>query len=338
MQDALMMDVPFVYAIFRYFASLCDKLPSGMYDRGNTYGLEVREPFGVVAGILPFNWPPIHTGGKIAPAIAVGNTVILKPGEQAPLTCMRIVEILQTVLPPNVVQCVPGAGTEIPQTLASHPLVKKVSLTGSTAAGIAVSKIAADNLTPLTLELGGKNAFLVFQDADLDLAISSALEGAFFNKGEACTASSRLLIHQSIYEEFVSRLGAAVKKLKVGNGMDKSTHVGPCVSKIQQQKVSEYIQIGEEEGAVIAAQAPLPSDPACKDGYFVPPTLFKNVSREMTIANEEIFGPVVTATSFESEEEAVSIANSSLYGLTSVVFTRDSEKALRVARKIDVGM
>jgi acyl-CoA reductase-like NAD-dependent aldehyde dehydrogenase len=156
MQDALTGDVPFVYKVFRYFASLCDKLPSAMYDRGNMYGLEIREPFGVAAAILPFNWPPIHTGGKIAPAIAVGNTVVLKPGEQAPLTSTRIVEILQTVLPPNVVQCVPGAGTEIPQTLASHPLVKKVSLTGSTAAGIAVSKIAAGHLTSLTLELAAR--------------------------------------------------------------------------------------------------------------------------------------------------------------------------------------
>jgi acyl-CoA reductase-like NAD-dependent aldehyde dehydrogenase len=338
MQDALMFDVSFVSGIFRYFASLCDKLPSGMYDRGNTYGLEFREPFGVCAGILPFNWPPIHTGGKIAPAIAVGNTFVLKPGEQAPLCSMRIVEILQTVLTPNVVQCVPGAGPEVPQVLASHPLVKKVSLTGSTAAGIAVSKTVADNLTPLTLELGGKNAFLIFEDADLDNAVAASLEGAFFNKGEACTASSRLLIHISLYEVFVSRLGAAVKKLVVGNGMDKSTHVGPCVSKIQQQKVLNYIRIGENEGAVIAAQAPLSTDPACKDGFFVPPTLFKDVTRDMTIAKEEIFGPVVTAIPFFTEEGALSIANSSEYGLTAAVFTKDSERGLRVARKLDVGM
>ncbi|TVY65510.1 Aldehyde dehydrogenase citD [Lachnellula suecica] len=338
MQDALMFDVSFVSQIFRYFASLCDKLPSAMYDRGNTYGLEFREPYGVCAGILPFNWPPIHTGGKIAPAIAVGNTFVLKPGEQAPLTAMRIVEILQTVLPPNVVQCVPGAGPEVPQTLASHPLVKKVSLTGSTAAGIAVSKIAADNLTPMTLELGGKNAFLIFEDADLDLAVAASLEGAFFNKGEACTASSRLLIHDSLYEDFVSRLGAAVKKLVVGNGMDKATHVGPVVSRIQQQKVLEYIRVGEKEGAVIAAQAPLPTDPASKDGFFVPPTLFRDVTRDMRIAQEEIFGPVVTATAFATEEEAISIANSSEYGLTAGIFSRDSEKAMRVARKLDVGM
>jgi acyl-CoA reductase-like NAD-dependent aldehyde dehydrogenase len=292
----------------------------------------------MIGGTLPFNWPPIHTGGKIAPAIAVGNTFVLKPGEQAPLCSMRIVEILQTVLPPNVVQCVPGAGPEVPQVLASNPLVKKVSLTGSTGAGIAVSKTVADNLTPLTLELGGKNAFLIFEDADLDNAIAASLEGAFFNKGEACTASSRLLIHQSLYDEFVLRLGAAVKKLVVGNGVDKSTHVGPCVSKIQQQKVLNYIRIGEKEGAVIAAQAPLSTDPACKDGFFVPPTLFKNVTRDMTIAKEEIFGPVVTATSFSTEEEALSIANSSEYGLTAGVFTKDSERGLRVARKLDVGM
>jgi acyl-CoA reductase-like NAD-dependent aldehyde dehydrogenase len=172
----------------------------------------------------------------------------------------------------------------------------------------------------------------------LDLAVATSLEGAFFNKGEACTASSRLLIHESIYDEFVSRLGAAVEKLVVGNGLDKGTHVGPVVSKVQQQKVLEYIRIGEKEGAVISAQAPLSKDPALKDGFFVPPTLFKNVTRDMRIANEEMFGPVVIATSFSTEEEAVSIANSSQYGLTSAVFTKDTERGLRLARKIDVGM
>ncbi len=175
------------------------------------------------AGILPFNWPPIHTGGKAAPAIACGNTIILKPGEQAPLTVMRIVEILQTVLPPNVVQAVPGLGPEVPQILASHPLVKKLSLTGSTASGAAAARTAASHVIPTTLELGGKNAFVIFEDADLERAISDSLEGVFFNKGEACTASSRLLVHSSIYDKFVERLGAMTSKLKTGNGMDKST-------------------------------------------------------------------------------------------------------------------
>ena len=337
-QDALAMDVNFLIGVFRYFGSLIDKLPTQFFDQGSVLCTVVREPLGVCAGILPFNWPPIHTGGKIAPAIAAGNTMIIKPGEQAPLTAMRIVEILQTVLPPNVVQTVPGLGPEVPQALVSHPKVKMVSFTGSTAVGSAVSKTAADTVTPVLLELGGKNAFIVFEDADLDIAISTALEGAFFNKGEACTAASRILVHCSLYNEFVERLGAGVKKLVVGNGMDSATHVGPCVSKPQQQKVLEYIRLGQEEGAEIVAQAPLPKDPACKDGFFVPPTLFKGVERDMRIAKEEMFGPVVTVTSFESEDEAVSITNESTYGLTACIFTRDMERSNRVSRKVDVGM
>ncbi|KAH7419191.1 dehydrogenase [Cadophora sp. MPI-SDFR-AT-0126] len=317
-QDALLFDVTFVRDIFRYYGSIVDKLPSEFYDRGSVYCQVVREPLGVVAGILPFNWPPIHTGGKIAPAIAVGNTIILKPGEQAPLTVMRIVEILQTVLPPNVVQTVPSAGPEIPQLLATHPLIKKISLTGSTAAGAAAAKSAASHVIPSTLELGGKNAFLIFEDADLDRAVADALEGAFFNKGEACTAASRLLVHRSIHDVFVERLGKVVSKLVVGNGMSKETHVGPSVSRAQQERVLNYIEIGNAEGAKIAAQASLPSDPACKDGYFVPPTLFTGVTRDMRIAKEEIFGPVVTVLKFENEKEALSIANESDYGLTCV--------------------
>jgi acyl-CoA reductase-like NAD-dependent aldehyde dehydrogenase len=264
--------------------------------------------------------------------------MIIKPGEQAPLTAMRIVEILQTVLPPNVVQAVPGLGPEVPQALVSHPAVKMVSFTGSTASGSAVSKTAADTVTPVLLELGGKNAFIVFEDADLDYAISTALEGAFFNKGEACTAASRILVHRSLHDDFVKRLGVGVQKLVVGNGMDPATHVGPCVSRTQQQKVLEYIRIGKEEGAEIVAQAPLPKDSSCKDGFFVPPTLFKGVKRDMRIAKEEIFGPVVTVTPFDTEDEAISITNESAYGLTACIFTRDMERSNRVSRKVDVGM
>lgn len=337
-QDALAFDINFVIGIFRYFASLIDKLPSQFYDRGSTYTTVFYEPYGVCAGILPFNWPPIHTGGKLAPALAAGNTMILKPGEQAPLTCIRIIEILNEVLPPDVVQFVPGLGPEVPQALVTSPDVHCVSFTGSTKAGAAVAKSAASTITPLTLELGGKNALVVFEDADLDRALKDALEGGFFNKGEACTAMSRLLVHHSIHDEFVKRLGAAVKKVRAGNGMDASTHVGPCVSKAQQQRVLEYLKIGQEEGAVIAGQGTISSDPTISKGFFVPPTLLANVKRTMRIAKEEMFGPVQTVTPFQDEDEAVSILNESEYGLTAAIFTKDMERALRVSRKIDVGM
>lgn len=337
-QDALQFDIKFLPSVFRYFGSLIDKLPLQFYDKGSTYCTVIREPLGICAGILPFNWPPIHTGGKLAPALAAGNTMILKPGEQAPLTVMRIVEILQTVLPPNVVQAVPGFGPEVPQALVSHPAVKMVSFTGSTSGGAAVGKTASSTITPVVLELGGKNAFIVFDDADLEAAVRAALEGAFFNKGEACTAASRILVEQSIYDQFVERLATGVRKIVVGNGMEKSTHVGPCVSKAQQERVLQYIQIGREEGAELVAQAQMPQDPGCRNGFFVAPTLFKGVTENMRIFQEEMFGPVVTVTSFESEEEAIKLTNSSQYGLTGIIFSSNSERCTRVSRKIEVGM
>jgi acyl-CoA reductase-like NAD-dependent aldehyde dehydrogenase len=337
-QDALMFDCTFLVKSFQYFGSLVDKLPSEFYDQGSVYATVVYEPFGVCAGILPFNWPPVHTGGKLAPSLAAGNTMILKPGEQAPLTVLRICEVLETVLPKDVVQVVPGIGIEVPQVLTTHPLIKMVSMTGSTPAGAATAKSASDTIKPVVLELGGKNASVVFEDADFDRAVRDAVEGAFFNKGEACTASSRLLVQCSIYDHFVKNLAAGVHKLIVGNGMDPKTHVGPCVSKKQQERVLNYIEIGKDAGAEIAAQGNLPSDPACKNGFFVPPTVFKNVTRDMRIVQEEMFGPVVTVTPFDTEEEAISITNESKYGLVAYVYTRDHERALRISRKIDAGV
>lgn len=264
--------------------------------------------------------------------------MILKPGEQAPLTVLRIVELLNTVLPPGVLQAVPGLGPEVPQTLVSHPTVKMASFTGSTAGGAAVAKTASALVKPVVLELGGKNAFIVFEDADIDRAVRDALEGSFFNKGEACTAASRLIIQESIYDKFVDALASGVRKLKVGNGMDKSTHVGPCVSKAQQERVLRYLKIGKEEGAVVAAESSIPNDPTLKDGFFVPATLFANVKRTMTVAQDEVFGPVAMAIPFSDEADALSIANDSRYGLTAILYTKDMEKGLRVSRKLEAGM
>lgn len=336
--DALVFDIAFLVNSFRFFGSVADKLPTQFYDQGSVYSAVVYEPFGVCAGILPFNWPPVHTGGKLAPCLAAGNTMVLKPGDQAPLTVMRIVEIVNIVLPPDVVHAVPGVGPEVPNALVINPLVKKVSFTGSTAAGAAVGKSAADTITPTVMELGGKNAFIVFDDADLDQAVRDALEGAFFNKGEACTASSRIIVQDGIYDRFVAKLSAGVLKLRTGSGLDNDTHVGPCVSKPQQQKVLGYIKLGQEEGAEIAAQAELPRDPACASGFFVPPTLFKNVKRTMRIAQEEMFGPVATVMRFTTEDEAISVTNESPYGLVAAVYTESMTRGLRCVRRVDVGM
>lgn len=323
---------------FEYFGGLIGNLPGVLLDFGPIYCSVWLEPYGVVGGILPFNWPPIHTAAKAAPALAVGNTVVLKPGEQAPLTVMRIVELLQEVFPRDVIHAVPGQGPITGQALASHPLVRKLSFTGASATGMAVLKLAAENLTPAFLELGGKNPLVIFADADLDAVIAGAIEGAFYNQGEACTAASRIIVHRSLYDEVVERLGEAVERIRVGDGADPATHVGPLVTRQQQQRVLDYIELGRQEGAVIAAQGKLPEDPRLKDGFFVPPTLFAGVRPDMRIASEEIFGPVTCVIPFTDPDEAVSIANGTDYGLVAAIYTRSHELALRTARQIDAGI
>jgi acyl-CoA reductase-like NAD-dependent aldehyde dehydrogenase len=336
--DARNIDIAILIGEFRFFGDVVDKLPDELYDRGNVYVKVVREPLGVVGGIIPFNWPPIHTGGKIAAPLAMGNTVVLKPSEQAPLTTMRIIELLNAVLPPDVLHAVPGLGPTTGQALAAHPLVRKVSFTGSAPAGAAVMKTAANNITQVLLELGGKNPLIVFDDADIDRVVRASLEGGYFNKGEACTAASRVIVQRGIHDKFIDRLSAGVRALKTGSGADPTTHVGPCVTRTQQQKVLDYIRIGVEEGASIAAQGPLPQDPELANGFYVAPTLFDGVTRDMRIAKEEIFGPVVSVITFDTEEEALSIANESEYGLLSSVYTSDAERLFRVARGIEAGM
>ena len=342
-QDALAFDINFLVSIFRFFASLCDKLPGEFYQRGSVNATVIYEPFGVCVGILPFNWPPIHFGGKTAPALAAGNVMILKPGEQAPLTVIRMCEIISEVLPPDVVQVLPGLGPDVPSALIKHDLVRMVSFTGSTVAGAKAAETAAKTVTPVVLELGGKNAFVVFDDVeDVDQAVGYALEGAFFNKGEACTAASRMLVQKGVYKQFCEKLAAGVKKLKSGNGLDPSTHVGPQVSKAQQERVLSYLQKTtelEKEGKVkIAGQGQLPDDPACKNGYFVQPTLIIDVARDLVIAQEEMFGVLVTVTPFETEDEAIDIVNESRYGLTSIIFSQNSERCWRFSKRVDVGL
>lgn len=337
--DALAGDTTVLILIFRYYASIVDKLPGDHHDQGAFYTSVIYEPFGVCAAIVPFNWPPMHTGGKVAPALAAGNTIVLKPSEQAPLTLIRIVDIISEVLPKDVVQVVPGLGPSVPQALVEHPQVRMVSFTGSSPVGSKVAEAAGRGIKPVVLELGGKNAFVVFEDSDLERALPVAIEGAFFNKGEACTATSRFLVQKKLYPQFCERLADAVQKLKVGSGMDPATHVGPSVEKAQQERVLEYIERARQDPDVkIAAQAELPSDPALKNGFFVPPTLIVDVPRTSVWAREEMFGPVATVTPFETEQEALSIVNESEYGLTCAIFSKDHERCLRFSRKADVGM
>jgi acyl-CoA reductase-like NAD-dependent aldehyde dehydrogenase len=331
-------DINFCIASFAFFGGLADKLPGAAIDLGPVVAHTVHEPYGVVAGIIPFNWPPIHTAGKSAPALAAGNCVLLKPPEQDPLTIMRIVELLQDVLPADVLQVLPGAGPEAGAALAGHPMVEHLSFTGSTATGRAVLKLAADAMTPAVLELGGKNPFLVFEDADLGTAARGAVEGAFFNGGEACTAASRLLVHERVYDAFVERVAGAVRRLRVGAGRAAGTHVGPMVTAAHRDKVQAYIDKAVAEGATVAATAALPDDQALAGGYWVAPTLFTGVTPEMAIARDEVFGPVTAVLPFADEDEAVALANDTPYGLLAAVYTADHARARRVARRIDAGV
>ena len=334
--QARQFDVEAAIAIFDYFGSVVEVLPNQARDYGPVLDVTTLEPYGVIAGIVPFNWPPIHTAGKIAPALAVGNAVVLKPPEQTPSVVLRMVELIQSVLPDRVVHAVPSKG-EVGAKLAGHPLVGKVSFTGSPRTGAAVLRTTAANLTPTLMELGGKNPLVVFDDADLHEALLAAVDGGFFNQGEACTAASRILVQDSIYAEFAAKLCAAVSRLRVGDGADPATDVGPLVTQEQQQQVLEYLKIGEAEGARIAAQAPLPDDPQLADGFYVAPTVLTDVTPDMRVAREEIFGPVVALIRFSDEDEAVRIANDTPFGLVGAVFSQNTDRALRVSRQIRAG-
>lgn len=332
------IDVASCAQLFEYFGELIGNIPGTFLDLSPVYCSVWLEPFGVVGGILPFNWPPIHTAGKSAPALAVGNSMVLKPGEQAPLTVLRIVELLQEVFPEDILNAVAGRGPAAGQALASHPLVRKLSFTGASATGAAVLKAAADNLTPVFLELGGKNPLLIFADADMDAAVAGAIDGAFYNQGEACTAASRILVEDSIHDRFVSSLVEAAGRMPVGDGADPATRIGPMVTRQQQQRVLDYIRIGKEEGAQVAFEGELPDDPRLAGGFFVPPTVFVDVRPDMRIAREEIFGPVTCVLRFKDEAEAITLANDTDYGLMAAVYTGSEERGLRVARRIDAGM
>ena len=335
-RDARQFDLNYASATFEYFAGISGNLRGEVIPQGPIEARVVREPYGVVGAILPFNWPPIHFAAKAAPALAAGNTVVIKPGEQAPLTVLRLVELANQVLPRGVLNAVPGI--EAGAALASHPGLGRLSFTGASDTGRAVMTSAAQTLVLPTMELGGKNALLVFPDADLDVALASALEGLFFNQGQACTSTARLLLHEDIHDGFIERFSAATRRLVVGDGLDDSTDIGPMVDRRQQERVSSYIDIGVREGARIVAQASLPDDQRLRDGFFVAPTVFADVLPDMRIAQEEIFGPVACCMRFSTEQNAVEIANGTRYGLTAAVFTGDGQRAERVARRLEAGM
>jgi acyl-CoA reductase-like NAD-dependent aldehyde dehydrogenase len=336
MRDAARVDVVSSHSSFDYYAGIASTLHGEIIDQGPIEARIYYEPYGVAAAILPFNWPPIHFSKKCAPALAAGNTVVVKPGEQAPLAVLRLVEIANEVLPPGVINAVAGlaAGAE----LASHPGIERISFTGATATGRKVLESAAKNLTYATLELGGKNAFIVLDDADVDLAVRVAIEGMFYNQGEACTSTARLLVHQTRYDEFAEKFIVAADALKVGDPMDPSTDIGPMVDAKQQQRVEHYARDGVTQGAKLLWEGRIPSSSRFVYGFFVRPRILGDVTADMNVAQDEIFGPVASLMRFSDDDHAVEIANGTNYGLTAAICTQDEGRAARLARRLAVGM
>ncbi len=335
-RDALRVDVVSSHTSFDYYAGIADTVPGQIVDQGPIEARVTYEPYGVVAAILPFNWPPIHFSKKCAPALAVGNTVVLKPGEQAPLTVLRLAELANEVLPPGVINVVSGIGAG--PALVGHPRVERISFTGSTATGRRVLEGAAKNLTYATMELGGKNALLVLDDADLDQAVAVAIEGMFYNHGEACTSTSRIVVEEPLYDEFARRFVEATARLVVGDPLDETTDIGPMVDARQRDRVNHYIEVGLEEGATVLYRGDVPHESRLTEGYFVTPVVFGDVTASMTIAREEIFGPVACLMRAADDERALAIANDSDYGLTAAICARDESRAARLAERLEVGM
>lgn len=335
-RDALRVDVMSSHTSFDYYAGIADTVHGQVLDQGPIEARVTYEPYGVVAAILPFNWPPIHFSKKCAPAIAVGNTVVIKPGEQAPLTVLRLVEIANEVLPPGVINAV--SGMPAGPALASHPRIERISFTGATATGRRVMESAAKNLTYTTLELGGKNALVVLDDANIEEAVEIAIEGMFYNQGEACTSTSRILVHASLYEDFARRFVEAASRLIVGDPLDAATDIGPLVDARQQERVEHYVRQGIDEGATLLFEGTVPDARAFAQGFFVAPRVLGDVTPQMTVAQDEIFGPVACLMRFETDEEAIEIANGTQYGLTAAICTSDEVRAAQMAERLEVGM
>jgi len=303
--------------------------------RGLAAGVVVREPIGVVACIAPFNFPMTNCAGKIGPALACGNTVVVKPAPVDPLGVAELCRIVNAVLPPGVLNFVCGSGPDVGEALTTSPDVDMISFTGSTAVGRTIQAGAAPRLKRTLMELGGKSANIIFADADPAKALASAMQVWTFHTGQICIAGTRLLIEQSIYDEVTKKLAAAGPTLKIGDPHETGVVVGPLVSAAQRERVERFIARGKEEGATLACGGKRPAH--LQRGYFIEPTLFTGVRNDMTIAREEIFGPVIVAQPFRDEAEAIAMANDSDYGLYGYVWTGDAARGLRVARALRTG-
>ncbi len=326
---------------YRYFAGVADKLQGDSIPVSGPYlNYTLRVPLGVIAQITPWNHPLLISTKKIAPALATGNCIVLKPSEVTPVTLFELAKIFSDAgLPAGVFNVINGYGAKAGRALVSDPRVNKIDLTGGTETGKAIAKTAADNLTRVTFELGGKAPVIVFPDVDLQRAVDGAAFAMFVATGQTCVAGARVLVQRSRYEEFKARLVEKVAKLRIGGALDPNTQVGPVVSKAQLERVERYVAIGRKEKARLELGGSRPEGrPDLGDGYFYLPTIFSDVDPAMTIAQEEIFGPVLCIMPFDDEQHAIEIANNINFGLGASVWTRDITRAHRVAEKIEAGI
>jgi aldehyde dehydrogenase (NAD+) len=336
--ESRQIEVPAAAECFQYYAGWADKIHGETVPvKGNYLTYTLREPVGIVAAIVPWNFPLLLTAWKVAPALACGNVVIIKPASQTPLTALALADIATEVgLPPGVLNVVTGPGASLGQMIVEHPGIDKIAFTGDTSTGKGIMKGAADTLKRITLELGGKSPNIVFPDADIDAAIRGATTGIFYGKGEVCAAGSRLLVDKSIKSEFVEKVAARAKKMTPGDPLDPKTRLGAMSSKKQLETDLRYIELAKKEGAALVAGGGR-ADIGTGKGYFLQPTVFDGVTPKMTIAREEIFGPVLATIEFADVDEAIARANDSSYGLAAAVWTKDIKKAHYVARKLQAG-
>ncbi|WP_207005091.1 aldehyde dehydrogenase [Trinickia mobilis] len=342
-RETTFADLPLAVDHFRYFASCIRAQEGGISEiDSKTYAYHFHEPLGVVGQIIPWNFPLLMAVWKVAPALAAGNCVVLKPAEQTPASILVLIELIGDLLPPGVLNVVNGFGLEAGKPLASNPRIAKIAFTGETTTGRLIMQYASQNLIPVTLELGGKSPNIFFEDVVSrdDSFLDKALEGfAMFalNQGEVCTCPSRALVQESIYERFMEKAIKRVEAIKQGNPMEMSTMIGAQASNEQLEKILSYLDIGKQEGAkTLTGGARNILDGDLKDGYYVKPTVFQG-NNQMRIFQEEIFGPVVSVTTFKDEEEALAIANDTLYGLGAGVWSRDGNRAFRMGRGIQAG-
>jgi phenylacetaldehyde dehydrogenase len=338
---ASVVDVPGAVNHFRYMAGWATKIEGstievsiGGPEGGRVNAFTRREPVGVVAQIIPWNFPLVMAAWKLAPALAVGCTCVLKPAEQTPLTALRLGElIVEAGFPPGVVNILTGYGETTGAALVKHPGVDKIAFTGSTAVGKLINKQATDTLKRVSLELGGKSPVIVLPDADPSMVIGGAAGAIFFNAGQVCAAGSRLYVHRKIFDQVVEGVGSAAQGIKLGPGLDPATQMGPLVSREQQDRVLEYIESGRKEGASIVAGGEAPSH----DGYYVKPTVMADVKRTMRVVQEEIFGPVLVAQRFDDINEVAALANDTQYGLSASIWSNDLTAVHRLIPKIRAG-